>query len=791
MKYGHFDYQKKEYIIETYRTPLPWINYLTNGKMFSLISHLGGGYSYYKDAKLRRMTRFFYNSPSRDNGGRFYYIDDGEFIFSPSFYPAKTELDQYECHVGLNYSRFASQKNELNMDLLCFIPLDDNVEINYLKLKNTSKAPKKLLLYGGVEFCLWNAEDDMNNFQRNFSTGEVEVHPSLIVHKTEYRERRNHFSFFSVNKPTSSFETSRDNFLGQFGEYSSPKEIKEKKLSNTVTHGWSPVAFHQLEITLQPNEEKEFIFLLGYVENKEEEKFDQNGQVNLSKAFELKQKYQSPVDVRIAFDKLKAHWNEILSHYQISSRDDKLNTMVNIWHQYQCMMTYYASRSASYYESGIGRGMGFRDSCQDLLGFVHISKEMSRERILDLASIMKEDGSTYHQYQPLDKKGNSQIGDGFNDDPLWLVAATYAYLSEWGDYSILDEKIPYNSDPNTNGTLLEHLKNAVYYTINHRGPHHLPLIGHADWNDCLNLNCFSSEPGQSFQCYQGQDTGVAESIFIGAMFVKYAKQYLEIISKKQRRDLKVERVLEEMKEKLEEYGFEEDHYLRAYDAYGNKVGSNHNEEGQIYIEPQGMCVMAGLGLDNGHAKLALDSVNQRLNTKYGICLLSPCYSKYHLELGEISSYPQGYKENGGIFCHNNPWIMIAECIVNRGYQAFEYYKEITPAYIEGISDIHKTEPYVYSQMIAGKEAPTHGEAKNSWLTGTAAWTFVAVSQYMIGVRPNLDGLIIDPKLNMEMNVTRKYRGKTIHIHINKYANKSYFLPNEKIDSLRGDIYVEL
>ena len=791
MKFGRFDSTFKEYVIETYHTPLPWINYLTNGEMFSLISNLGGGYSFYKDAKLRRITRFFYNTPNRDYGGRMIYIDDGKDIFSPTFFPAKCELDFYECHVGLNYTKFISRKNDIETNLLCFIPKDDNVELNKLVITNFSNVPKKILLYSGVEFCLWNAQDDSTNFQRNFSTGEVEVTENAIFHKTEYRERRNHYSYYATNAKVSSFETDRDTFLGLHGDYVLPKEVKEKKLSNKVASGWAPIAFYQIEIELEPNESKELVFMLGYEENKQEEKFNADGSLNKKGALKVIEKYSDINSVNKAFKELNDSWDELLAKFHIECEDSKLMNMVNIFHQYQCMMTYHISRSASYFESGISRGMGFRDSCQDLLGFVHLKPELARQRILDLASIMKKDGSTFHQYQPLDKKGNEEVGGGFNDDPLWIIAATYAYLAETGDYSILKELIPYSSTDKNSASLLEHLKNAFNYTVTHKGPHGLPLIGHADWNDCLNLNCFSTQPGESFQTFQGKDTGVAESIFIAGMFVKYGKEFADILSHINGDNTLVLKEVELMKDAIYKHGFDKDHFLRAYDAYGNKVGSIENKEGQIYIEPQGMCVMAGLGLENGLATKALDAVYQKLNSKYGICLLTPCYSSYHAELGEISSYPKGYKENGGIFCHNNPWVMIAEVVNKNPQRAFEYYKEITPTYIEDISDLHLTEPYVYSQMIAGVEAPNFGQAKNSWLTGTAAWTFVYASQYLLGVKPTLDGLMITNNVDFDCEITRIYKGKTIHIKLNKGSRKSKLVSNEEISSSKGDIYVEL
>ena len=434
------------------------------------------------------------------------------------------------------------------------------------------------------------------------------------------------------------------------------------------------------------------------------------------------------------------------------------------------MVTFNMSRSASYFESGTGRGMGFRDSCQDLLGFVHLIPDRARQRILDIAATQFEDGSAYHQYQPLTKKGNSDIGSGFNDDPLWLIAGTAAYLKETGDLSILDEIVDFNNDPSLARPLAEHLKRSFDYTLTHLGPHGLPLIGRADWNDCLNLNCFSKEPGESFQTFGPSEGPVAESVFIAGMFVKYGKEYADIqnLLGNHAEAARALAAVDKMYQTVLDAGWDGEWFLRAYDAYGEKVGSSECEEGKIFIEPQGFCVLADIGIEEGCAKQALDSVETWLDTKYGIVLQQPAYTKYYLNLGEISSYPPGYKENAGIFCHNNPWISIAETRIRRGNRAFEIYKKTCPAYIEEISEIHRTEPYVYSQMIAGKDAPKHGEAKNSWLTGTAAWTFVNVSQYILGIRPEFEGLTIDPCIPSslrEFTVTRKFRDAVYHIHI--------------------------
>ncbi len=775
MKFGHFDDAQKEYVITSPRTPLPWINYLGCENFFSLVSNTCGGYSFYKDAKLLRLTRYRYNNVPLDSNGHYYYIKDGGTIWNPGWMPTKTELDSYECRHGMGYSVFKGSKNGLTAELTDFVPMGSTCEINKLTLKNTTTDTKEFSVFSYVEFCLWNAMDDMTNFQRNFSTGEVEIHAdgSQLFHKTEYRERRNHYAVYAVNAPVVGFDTDRDSFLGAYGENSSPAVVTNGESRNSVASGWSPIGSHHLKVTLAPGEEKTYIFVLGYLENPVAEKWigrPEDGVINRAPADALLAKFDTTEKADAALADLKAYWNNLLGHFTISSSEEKLDRMVNIWHQYQCMVTFNMSRSASYFESGIGRGMGFRDSCQDLLGFVHLIPDRARERILDIAATQFEDGSAYHQYQPLTKKGNADIGSGFNDDPLWLIASAAAYIKETGDYSILDEMTPYDSDPSKATDFMEHLRRSFNYTVKHLGPHGLPQIGRADWNDCLNLNCFSEEPGESFQTFGPSEGPNAESVFIAGMFVKYGKDYVEIC---RRRGLdaeanEAEEAIHKMEATVLDAGWDGEWFLRAYDHYKNKVGSKECEEGKIFIEPQGFCVIAEIGLKEGNCLKAMQSVEKYLDTKYGIVLLQPAYHRYHVELGEISSYPPGYKENAGIFCHNNPWISIAETVVGRGNRAWQVYTRTCPAYIEDISEIHRTEPYVYSQMIAGKDAPNFGEAKNSWLTGTAAWTFLDVSQYILGIRPDYDGLVIDPCIPSHMDgftAKREFRGVTYHITV--------------------------
>ncbi|HAH23959.1 MAG TPA: glycosyl transferase, partial [Prolixibacteraceae bacterium] len=510
-----------------------------------------------------------------------------------------------------------------------------------------------------------------------------------------------------------------------------------------------------------------------------EDKWDSKGVINKTKAKETIARFDTAAKVDAAFADLKKYWEDLLSIYSVKSGDDKLDRMVNIWNQYQCMITFCFSRSASYFESGIGRGMGFRDSNQDLIGFVHQIPERARERIIDIASTQFQDGGCYHQYQPLTKKGNNDIGGGFNDDPMWLILGTISYIKETGDLSILNDMVPFDNDMSVARTLFDHLTVSFDHVVNNLGPHGLPLIGRADWNDCLNLNCFSNDPNESFQTTENKTEGSkAESLMIAGLFVIYGRDYIDLCKKigNTAEAARAQKDVDNMIEAVKQHGWDGEWFIRAYDYYGRKIGSQENEEGKIFIESNGWCTMAGIGKEEGLCEKALDSVKERMDTEFGIVLNNPAFTKYYIEYGEISSYPAGYKENAGIFCHNNPWIMIGETVIGRGDQAWEYYKKICPSYLEDIIELHKTEPYVYAQMVAGKDSSKPGEAKNSWLTGTASWNFYAISQFILGIQPDYDGLKVDPCIPSKWDgfeVTRKFRGATYQIkvinpsHVNK------------------------
>jgi cellobiose phosphorylase len=781
VRYGRFDDAKREYVIEQPGTPTPWVNYLGTEDYFGIISNTAGGYSFYRDARLRRVTRYRYNNAPFDLGGRYLYLRDngsGDF-WSPSWQPTQSDLEGYECRHGLSYTVISSRHRGISAETVYFVPLGCSHEVWRLRVGNQRPVPAELSVFSSVEFCLWDAQDDATNFQRNFNIAEVEVEGSVIYHKTEYRERRDHFAYFACSLPLVGFDTQRDTFLGPYRGWDRPAVVEQGQSGGSIAHGWAPHGSHHVRLTLGPGESKEVIFVLGYAENAPDDKFDPAGSqiINKRHVRPVIEHWLNSGPVEQGLERLREYWDGVLGKLVVSTPDTDTDRMVNIWNAYQCMVTFNLSRSASFYESGIGRGMGFRDSSQDLLGFVHMVPGRARQRMVDIASTQLPSGGAYHQYQPLTKRGNNEVGSGFNDDPLWLVLAVTAYLKETGDSSLLHEKVPYDNVAGSEAPFYDHLRRSIAYTLERLGPHGLPLIGRADWNDCLNLNCFSGTPGESFQVTENRSGGSAESVFIAGLFSLTAKEMAGLLESEvgegwaepgeaQRH----RQAAASMEATIAEHGWDGQWFRRAYDYFGSPVGSSVNAEGQIFIEPQGMCIMGGAGTGDGRARQALDSVRAKLATPHGIVLNQPPYTRYYLELGEISSYPPGYKENGSVFCHTNPWVMIAETVLGDGEAAFDYYKRINPSAREAISEIHRAEPYVYAQTIAGPGAATMGEAKNSWLTGTAAWNYVAISQWILGIRPDYCGLRVDPVVPASwdgFSAVRVFRGATYRIDVSR------------------------
>lgn len=779
MKFGHFDNDAREYIIHRPDTPLPWINYMGSKDFFGMLSNTGGGYAFMVDARKQRITRYRYNNMPMDSNGRYIYLKDSKTgdIWSPMWMPVKKDLDFYECRHGISYSVITGERGGLRVSTRYFVPWDETMEIWETDLINTLDRTKTLSLFTFIEFCTWEALNDATNLQRNLNLGEVEVDGSVIYHKTEYRERRAHFAYFACSEPLKGFDTDSDEFLGPYRGLHEPLTVEQGKAKNSIASGWNPCGSHMLEITLKPGEVKKINFLLGFYENPEKEKFEAKDTINKKYIKPIINKYLDRNNSNKAFAELKEHWNDLLNNLQVDTPFEPLNTMVNIWNQYQNVVTFNMARSASLYETGIGRGIGFRDACQDLFGVAHLLPvERIRERILDLAAIQWRGGDCYHQYQLLDKKGNADLGVGFNDDPCWLILATAHYIKETGDWPILDTKAPFDNNPDDTSSLYEHLELSFKFILKNLGPHNLPKIGRADWNDCLNLTMTSIKPGDTFQAdatHASLDDAIGsipESLMIAAQFVWASYEFKRMAQERGDTEniILAEEAVKNMLEAIYQFGWDGEWFMRAYDRYGNKIGSHVCKEGKIFIEPQAFMGMARVGLENGMLEKALNSLEKYLFTPHGVMLQQPAYTVYDFNLGEITSYPPGVKENAGIFCHPNGWVVIAECNLGRGDKAMQYYKAICPAVREEISEVHRCEPYCYSQMIAGSDSPRFGEAKNSWLTGAASANFLGVSQYLLGIRPDYEGLRIDPCIPAdwkEFTIKRKFRGEFYDIKV--------------------------
>ena len=764
MKYGFFDDKNREYVITRPDTPLPWINYLGVDKYCGLMSNTAGGYSFYGDAAQRRILRYRYNNVPSDRPGRYIYIrdNDKEDYWSASWQPTNKDLKKYkyECRHGLSYTKIKAEYSQIQSEATYFVPVGAAHEIWRIKLKNNSSKPRKMSLFTYVEFCLWDAMNDMTDFQYNLNIGRTEFKNNAMYHTTLYNMHKHQFAYFWADKKVASYDGVRQDFTGPYRGEANPIAVERGKCSNTLAVGWAPFGGLHINVNLKAKEEKEVTFVLGYCDDMGKEE----------KVFE---KYSKKGAVDQELKTLAGYWENNLQKYQCETPDPTVNSMVNVWNQYQCMTTFNWSRSASYYEAGGERGMGFRDSNQDTLGFVHMIPNKVHDRLVDIASVQFPEGRAHHGYSPLTKKGSRE---GYGDDHLWLVQAVHNYIKETGDIRFLDEIVPYNDG--SKGKMYEHIQKAVEYSWNNTGYHGLPKAGFADWTDCLNL----SGP-----------KGMGVSVMIACQFVLGANLLSEL-AQRSGRVLDVEKyknMADEMKDRINKKAWDGEWYLRAFDDNGTPVGTNESKEAKIWLESNTWAVMTGVA-EGDRAEITLDSIKKHLDTKYCIVLFDPALSEYHPELGNDSVFPGGLKENAAIFCHTNPWAMVAEAMTGRAANAFKYWKTIAPAANNEIADKHWTEPYVYSQMIAGKAHKDFGQAKNSWLTGTAAWNIVAISQYILGIRETFDGLMIDPCIPSSwkgFTVSREFRGTKYNFTVKNPSKASKGIKKMSVDGkeIKGNI----
>jgi len=748
-KYGYFDEKRREYVVTEPKTPTPWINYLGDGEYGGIVSNTGGGYSFDRDPRYKRVLRYRYNSIPEDQPGRYVYIRDDETgeVWSATWQPVKAGYDEYTCRHGLGYTVISQKRSGIGSEVTYFVPSGKKMEFWWLKVKNNSKRPRKLSLFSYAEFCFFDAVKDQQNVDWAQQIQQGAFEDNIIFWNAFMKTWE--YIFFTSNLPADSFDTSREEFIGRYRDLTLPSAVEKGECGNTLAKRGNGVGAFCHKLTIPPGGEEEIIYTLGTTMEKDQ----------------VKKEIQSccqPEKVKDCFAELGAYWDNFLQSLQVETPEPAINLILNTWNPYQCKTTFNWSRFISLYQLGISRGMGLRDSAQDVLGVVHAIPDQVRGLLVKLLRSQFTDGHAYHLYYPLTGEGGLGEAEGgkynwYSDDHLWLIEATVAYLKETGDFAFLDSKVPFADEAEINvsaspGTVWDHLRNAIDFTAQHLGEHGLPLSGFADWNDTLNLD---------------KGIGRAESVWTGMLYCRVLTLLAELASFLGKEDeaAKYRKLFAEMKKAVNTHAWDGQWYLRAYDDWGEKLGSKVSTEGRIFLNAQTWAVISGIA-EEKRAHTAMEKAKEFLGTEYGFVLLYPAYKAHNPNKGGITTYPPGTKENGGIFVHTNPWMIMAELLLGKNEKAYEHYLQIIPVFKNKIADLHEVEPYVFCQNILGKEHPQFGLGRNSWLTGTASWTYVVATQYLLGIRPTYDGLVIDPRVPKDWHdfkVRRVFRGKELEI----------------------------
>lgn len=778
MQYGHFDDQNREYIITDPKTPTKWINYIGTLTFGGFVDHTGGALICKADPALNRITKYISQLPSSEFKGETLYVrlkqSDGYKIFSPFFVPTLDPYQRYECHVGLGYSRVISEFYGLRTQVTIFVPQTGECELRDIVITNIGPLPLELDLIPVVEYTHFDALKQLTNAdwvpQTMQSRAEWEQDGCLVLKQYAFMKRETAVNYFTSSAPVSSFETDRKIFLGdnEYGTWANPGSLQSAELSNSQANRGDNIAalLHHLGV-LQPSQSCRVITQLGQVSS-------------LKASLPTIRKFRKPEVVESGFKTLADFWSDYLSRLQVQTPDESMNHMLNIHNPRQCFTTKNWSRYLSLYQLGYGeRGLGFRDSSQDVMGVLANIPEQAKDLMYLLMQVQRINGSAMHLFYPLTMEastGDSAASEGapryYSDDHLWIVLAVTAYLKETGDMAFLKDVLPYYEkdkygQPLEKSTVLDHLRRAIEFTHTDVGAHGLPLLGFADWNDTVNLR-----PG-------------AESVFSALL---YGKALLEMIGLAQH--LGDETMIEqfttyyqEMRARVNQHAWDGEWYLRYFDSDGTPLGSHQNEQGQIYLNAQSWAVISAFA-PLERARQAMESARARLNTRYGLKLSAPGFNGFDPHRGGITTYPPGAKENGGIFLHTNPWAMIAETILGNGDRAFEYYNQINPGAKNDLIEIYECEPYVYPQNILGDEHPQFGLARNSWLSGTASWAYQAATMFILGVRPTYRGLLVDPCIPRVWDgfeVRRFYRGAWYEIKVQNPEHCSRGVKLLKVD----------
>ncbi len=753
MRYGYFDDAAREYIIERPDTPMSWVNYLGTDAYCAIVSNNAAGYAFHRSPKSGRLLRFRFNSVPMDRPGRYFFLrdeEDGDY-WSVSWQPvAKPLVDgtEYRCAHGLGVTRFESTYKGIQARARGFVPVDENAEVWELTLTNTSDRPRRLGVFGYVEWCFWHMMQDAFNFQYILYTCRMGAEDGVIDYSIRLWPFEEPKGFFATSLPVASFDTDREVFLGGYRHEGQPIAVERGSCSNSVAVGGTPCGALHSTVELAPGQTVRAVYVLGVGDAK-------------SAGRALRDRMAAPGVVDEELARVRAYWEERLAKLTLQTPDPDVNSMGNVWNQVQCHATFNWSRSASFNEAGGRDGLGFRDTCQDTLGVVHAIPAQVKSKLSELFKAQLSFGAAMHHVQPLEwKQGPHNLAPQyFSDDHLWLLIAASAYLQETGDFEWLEEQVPFADEGR--GSVYDHLKRAIDFSWSKRGDHGFCLGLAADWNDCLNLR------------------GKGETLFSTFLLLRGMNEFIELArrtaaqdpSRQQDAD-RYARLKDQLLADIAEHAWDGEWFLRGYLDSGRKLGSKESEGSTIFLNTQTWAVLAEAAPRELLLR-AMDSVHEHLATEHGAVLNHPAYTEHDAEVGAITTFPPGLKENGGIFCHANTWAVIAEAQLGRGEQAFALYKAFLPAAKNDTADHHTMEPYVYAQFVTGKDHPYHfGRARNSWLTGTATWAFVALTQWILGVRASYDGLVIDPVLPAEwegFSMTREYRGATYRISVSQTA----------------------
>ncbi len=789
MQYGYFDDACYEYIITNPKTPVKWINYIGSLAFGGFVDHTGGVLLCKGDPALNRITKYIAQMPASDFKGETLFLRlvqrasenaaASYTVFSPFFVPCLAPYERFECHVGLGYSRFVSQTFGIEADITVFVPRGQNRELRLIRLTNRSSHAVELDAIPLAEYTHFDALKQLTNADWVPQTMQSDLAQDRdglkILTQYAFMRKGTNINYFTSNLPVSSFETDRKVFLGEneYGTWAAPLRLLEgAELGNTQARRGDNIAalMHHLGI-LQPGDSRVLITQLGQ-------------ETNLEQAMPAIQEYRSEDAVLAALQDLADFWRNTLSHFQVHTPDPALNTMLNIHNPHQCYITFNWSRYLSLYQLGYGeRGIGFRDSTQDVMAIFPYLPQEGKNLLRKLFQVQKRDGSAMHSFNPLTMQGS--VGDAaeredrphyYSDDHLWAILAAAAYLKETGDFEFLQEEQPYYEKdrrgmPAESGTLWEHMLRGVEFTHRDRGAHGLPLLGFADWNDTVNL------------------PAGAESVFTAGLYGKALQELIDLcdflgchqefsgtlgqVRSYQDAAGRLRGYFQEIQEQVNLHAWDgeqdgEGWYRAYFDADGTPLGSARNEYGRMYIHSLAWVILSGLATPQ-RAQMTLDAIYRHLSTSSGIKANFPSFNGFDARKGGITTYPPGAKENGGIFLHTNPWIVFAETLMGNPRRAYQYYSQINPAARNEIIDQFECEPYVYPQNILGDEHPQFGLARNSWLSGTASWMLQAGSQAILGIQPGYAGLRIAPCFPPEwdqVQVVRLFRGAkyviTIH-----------------------------